>query len=267
MEYNIAKKQQDFNICLSEIYLFESRKVQMNQSGVLSGYNLGKLLDKLQHEYSTKGTPVFGFEMMEENPVYYERQSKGYRDVLLHDILERFVFDYFFVKYDCFTYSSEILISNENQKEFMYWFALKLRQFEEDVIDITDFLNYHLINSFDNNKENYLNFLDSLLTQYGEILLLKIRISIEKLMRKFNDEMDFEISPKKIIGKTNSDSQEYPVEIFTSLNSFLLFEDLKKHINKDEEHLTGYSYIYRKMLKQKIERAWHVQSSNKSIKL
>lgn len=73
------------------------------------------------------------------------------------------------------------LITQESE-DFDYWFALKLRQYQMRLKDISKFLTYHLSNSFDNNKQVYHDFLKMILLQYEKIFFNK---RVSKMVKKY----------------------------------------------------------------------------------
>ena len=73
------------------------------------------------------------------------------------------------------------LITKES-KDFDYWFALKLRQYQMRLKDISDFLNYHLSRSFHSNKKAYSEFLKMVLLQYEKVFFNK---NVSKIVKRY----------------------------------------------------------------------------------
>jgi hypothetical protein len=78
--------------------------------------------------------------------------------------------NYFFSRDDLYEYNHDILISKED-KDFDYWFALKLRQYDLALKYLNEFLKHHLENTFSEQTSSFQDFLELLLLQYQDTLL------------------------------------------------------------------------------------------------
>lgn len=95
---------------------------------------------------------------------YYERKVNQFIQAC-KDIEELYAIDFFFSRNDCYEYNYNIVIDS-TQEDFEFWFALKLRQYNDKIIKLDDFLNYQLEKSFDNNFKSFSKFLHLTLRQY-----------------------------------------------------------------------------------------------------
>lgn len=80
--------------------------------------------------------------------------------------------DYFEFDGDYFAYDElyTVKLSDINLKDFSFLFALKLRQYQDNLAALDSFLYYQLKANFKGNVKVFMNFLNSILIQYAEIL-------------------------------------------------------------------------------------------------
>lgn len=227
------------NICISDIWNYECEVIYQNKSDeLLNELFLITLLDNLQEEITKNGKSVFGVEMAKSNPSYYKKQVELLRANQFKDIKGRFVFDFFMVKNDCYSYNREIIIQNTDKK-FQYWFALKLRQYNERLSLLIIFLDNHLRVSFENNTASFLEFIEMIVLQYSEILTEKIKTTITWKTKKLFSESNVKISNDR-----NCDLKLWNAECFD------LFEYLvEKYVTeKGKKQKFSNIYIYLKSL-------------------
>ena len=77
-------------------------------------------------------------------------------------------FDYFYDDDHVYSYNQEIAITIDTKK-FHYWLAVKIRQYNRDIFELNNFLEYHFQHSFYNKLWDMADFLDKLLVQYNFI--------------------------------------------------------------------------------------------------
>jgi hypothetical protein len=91
-----------------------------------------------------------------------------------HDFKKLYSIDFFFdSKGNCFSFRTPIEIA-KNDSKFDYWFALFLRQYDQNIIEIHNFLGYQLLCNFNSNFSEFATFLKLCLRQYSDILSEKV---------------------------------------------------------------------------------------------
>ena len=113
-----------------------------------------------------------------------------------------------------FTYDFAINI-NKNNGNFDYWFALKLKQYQFGLKHLSDFLDFHLKNSFHNDYMSFKKFLKILSKQYKSEFLQEDVLDItsewvaEKEALNSNKEKEnssgyFELNERKLAGRSKT---------------------------------------------------------------
>jgi hypothetical protein len=183
-----------------------------------------KIIDLIQPYYIKYGEPSFGKEMIKINSKYYGRNVLDYHN---GDLKMKYALDYFIYKNDCYEYCQSVIISKE-EKDHDFFFALKLRQYNDNLFEVSPFLKNHLPSTFDNDSELYVNYLKITLFQYDSffqeglkaqikefILMLKSQ-NIEESIRdlSFNDSNPDntlnELNSKDNIAQENHSSTKKP---------------------------------------------------------
>jgi hypothetical protein len=141
------------------------------------------LLTNLREIIELKGECDFHFESYEKGDDsfkdYYSRKMNLFLDSHL-DFKELCSIDFFFdAKGNCFSFHTPIEIT-KNDSNFDYWFALYLRQFDNNIIEIDNFLNFQLLGNFENNYREFKKFLVICLRQYGELISSKVMLTSQE---------------------------------------------------------------------------------------
>ncbi len=146
--------------------------------------------------------------------------------------------------YNLYSYKESCILSYKDSYDhsfFDFFFALKL--LTVDIMKMKDFFNYHLELSFDNNKDNYKDFLQDLLTKYGHILKNgKIEIVLNNYilggLTTADNNIGQNIPPNSsIIQWTNPDNKNDFVKIIYALHEAKLINDGEGEITKIVEYL------------------------------
>lgn len=123
--------------------------------------------------------------------------------------------DYFFSKNGCFTYHHLILLKPTDEN-FDFYFALKLRQYEGNLLLIEDFLTHHLINTFHNDIEKFTRHIKLTLRQYRDCMLSEnVSITTSEWQKKQANK-----APEKTNSTRSNNKQERKMQ--GDLNSFEL---------------------------------------------
>ncbi|MBL0049731.1 MAG: hypothetical protein IPP32_16735 [Bacteroidetes bacterium] len=93
---------------------------------------------------------------------YYKRfyEKKGL-------IEKEFMLDFFFDHETLYSYDKTLII-NRKTSNYDYWFTLKLRQYDSNLLEIDNFLNYQIKSCFDNNYASFSRFLKLLVRQNSQ---------------------------------------------------------------------------------------------------
>jgi hypothetical protein len=104
---------------------------------------------------------------------YYSRKMNLFLESS-HDFKKLYSIDFFFdSKGNCFSFRTPIEIT-KNDSNFDYWFAFFLRQYDQNIFEIHNFLEYQLLSNFNSNFSEFAAFLKLCLRQYSDILSAKV---------------------------------------------------------------------------------------------
>lgn len=199
-----------------------------------------RFLTNLKEIIELKGECDFHFESYEKGDDsyknYYSRKMKLFLESHL-DFKELFSIGFFFdSKGNCFSFHTQIEITI-NDSNFDFWFALFLRKFDVNIIEIDNFLNFQLLTNFENNHSEFVRFLTLCLRQYNELISSKVILTsqewieknthIEPQTRRNNKGVETKYNPKKsFILKDVDNFQDYFEKKVIDLP--LIMQDLKK---------------------------------------
>jgi hypothetical protein len=224
-----------YKLDVADIWQYERLLFLSDKNSIELAKNI---IDKVEAIIIKDGIPVFGKDYFnsadEKIQGYYERNKRDYAEAS-KTLKDRFRIDFFFNKYSCFQYDQTIIINNDNV-DFDFWFALKLRQYVCKISELKNFLNFQLDTNFNNEIDEFINFLKLSIRQYQSELLDK------KVVDTVSDWADNK--PKLNIGiQTNDLSSNKIIDdrLILSINydSLELFESLKAFFDeKDHEKLT-----------------------------
>ena len=135
------------------------------------------LLANLRGIIELKGQCNFSQERFEKGDDsfknYYSNEMKLFLESQF-DFKELFRIEFFFdSKGNCFSYHIPVYVTKKDSN-FDYWFALFLRQFDKNIIEIDNFLNFQLRTNFEENISKFVRFLTLCLRQYGELIHSKV---------------------------------------------------------------------------------------------
>lgn len=134
-----------------------------------------KFLSKLKEVIIQKGELNFGIKEFENKE--YSYYNKRVMDEFLSSTLnvkKQFEIAHFFdTKTNNYILDQTVIIT-KNDLNFDYWFALFLRQYDQNIFEIQNFLDYQLKSNFNNNHTEFSTFLKLCLRQYSEILSAKV---------------------------------------------------------------------------------------------
>lgn len=154
----------NYNIDLADIWDFERELFLNNQN---SEEKASELINKIQIEIIKKTEPLFDnsyADNNEDNCDYYKRNIDQYLKAR-NSIKTLFQIDFFFNNDKCYEYNTPIVIEKHNH-DFDYWFALKINQYQLNLQELENFLNFQLNNNFENDKNKFEKFLTLLIRQY-----------------------------------------------------------------------------------------------------
>ena len=168
----LSEESQKYDIDTSKIWCYEREII------IDTKYNeefAREFLYKLKAAIIQKGSPNFGkekYENKEPSKFYCIAMDQYYES--LGDPKKQFQFEHFFdAETNNYSFHDSITIT-KNDSNFDYWFALFLRQYDQNIFEIQNFLEYQLLSNFYNNQTEFSRFLKLCLRQYSEILSTKV---------------------------------------------------------------------------------------------
>lgn len=236
-----------FSIDIGDIWSFESGLFLDN------GDNLKLLessIEKIRNKTIERGRPsvTYDHSQYSDDMIRYY-SGKVERFLNAKDLKALVSLGYFVSRDDLYQYGQHIIITKEDP-DFDYWFALKLRQYDLSLKHLNDFLNYHLENSFENNKFEFKEFLELILLQYENLLIPQ---RVNQLVQKFMNSV-LHLDPKKEESKIPPKTNKRPRSIgnfysfkLTALQSNPSYFITRKHeIKEIFQDLIDYGFIKEK---------------------
>lgn len=131
---------------------------------------------------------------------YYSKKMKLYLESVM-DFKELYRIQFFFDQSgNCYSHHTPIIITRSDSN-FEYWFTFYLRQYDQNLFEIENFLEYQLECNFNQNNDYFIKFLILCLRQYNEILS-------ENVKQTTQDWIDSKLNINKIkTRKNNKDDQ------------------------------------------------------------
>ncbi|WP_438710734.1 hypothetical protein ACSTS3_18640 [Aquimarina muelleri] len=236
-----------FSIDIGDIWSFESGLFLDN------GDNLKLLessIERIRNKTIERGRPsvTYDHSQYSDDMIRYY-SGKVERFLNAKDLKALVSLGYFVSRDDLYQYGQNIIITKEDP-DFDYWFVLKLRQYDLGLKHLNDFLNYHLENSFENNKFKFKEFLELILLQYEN---LPISQRVNQLAQKFMNSV-LHLDPKKEESKIPPKTNKRPRSIgnfhsfkLTALQSNPSYFITRKHeIKEIFQDLIDYGFIKEK---------------------
>lgn len=144
------------------------------------------LLDKIEKFILEHGTPDFEVDSRSKSHSYQLNKLQRHSS-RLKDIRERIALDFFFVQDKCYPYTNDITIFRTHS-DYLFWFSLKLRQYDLSLINTSKFLDFQLRKNNKNDSEEFIEHLDICIKQYpylfSDRLIERINKWIEKHSKK-----------------------------------------------------------------------------------
>ena len=130
--------------------------------GITVGYHARKVVNKIQPliaEFTEKSDQVtVTKEILEEHEKWEQ------------DLLDKYELKTFFYNDNCYNYERNIIIDRKVES-FEYWFSLKLTQYISRLNFLDYFLDYQLLENFDNKADSFSLFLNKNILKYRHELL------------------------------------------------------------------------------------------------
>jgi hypothetical protein len=208
-----------------------------------------EFLYKLKAAIKQKGSPNFGKEIYENkkpSKFYCIAMDQYYES--LYDPKKQFQFEHFFdAETNNYSFHDSIIIT-KNDTNFDYWFALFLRQFDQNIFEIYNFLEYQLLSNFNNNHTEFSTFLKLCLRQHSDILS-------EKVFQTAQEWLDQKVVVNTIITRNSNIGVETN---FLPKHSFKLkdVDDFKKYF---EKKAYDFSEIINELRKHFVHESTRVQ--------
>ena len=156
-----------YHINITDIWLCERRYFFSDEQNEYNQHFAIELLDKLEMLITKKSKPNFELSNVVEGNYYYNEYKQYVKS--LDSIKGRFELEHFFYNDKCFTYYNNIVVSKKN-KDFHFWFTLKLRQYKKNIFEIKNFLDFQLKSNFRNDISKFCYFLKLVIRQYPDLL-------------------------------------------------------------------------------------------------
>ncbi len=208
-----------------------------------------KLLSKFQEVISSRGKSYYGIKNYDEGDNIYAKKLDRYQKSLI-SLDAQFEVEYFIVPSgDLFQYNYPVEVKR-NDLDYDFWFMMKLRQYDSELRNIEDFLQFQLEKYFQNDFKSFKNILKISFLQYPNLLPKNVKaIAMDWLENdhKFGDSIfsmdlpksDIETPPKILLNEL-PEGQALPTEPENreSTDSFKTPPTNEESISAIEEILT-----------------------------
>jgi hypothetical protein len=164
-----------YKIDLADVWEYEREKFIAGETNEKLAQ---KLLDLIQPLVIKYGEPSFGHEMIAIDSIYYGRNILEYHGA---DLRMKYALNYFIHKDDCYEYNQTILITGK-EEEFPFFFALKMRQYNDNLFEVNSFLQNQLSYSFDDDMVSYSKFLGICLFQFDSFFQQGLKSQINQFL-------------------------------------------------------------------------------------
>ncbi|MBL4653294.1 MAG: hypothetical protein JKY53_10590, partial [Flavobacteriales bacterium] len=225
-----------FKIDTADIWEYE-RALFLN--GKSSKEHAGSILSDIQLIITNNASPVFGLDNYDRGDQqykkYYESRVTQFTESL-NNTEELYRIEFFFMRDGCYQYDYSIILT-PSQKDFEFWFALKLRQYENKISTIDDFLTYQLQQSFNDDVKTFSRFLNLNIRQYRDSFFNeKITDTVSEWMDDYKTE-NKESEQSKKQSSSNTDERKIEGEIHSLLLKKLV--DNPKYFQDNINEFTG----------------------------
>jgi len=172
----------------AHIYSINTAAIWENERSIVFSENCDetfaiKLLSNLREIIELKGECNFNSESYDRGDDSFKDYYSGEMNLFLKshlDFKEIYRIEFFFdAKGNCFSYHTTVLITKRDSN-FDYWFALYLRQFDDKIIEIDNFLHFQLLTNFENHCSEFVIFLKHCLRQFSDLFSSKIVLTAQE---------------------------------------------------------------------------------------
>jgi hypothetical protein len=242
----LIKESLKYNINTFEIWCYEHDLVLSNNYDE----NLeSQFLMKLKEVIIQKSSANFGVDQYENGKIsnFHQKAMDEFR-ISYGDVEKQFENAHFFdAETNNYSFHDSIIIT-KNDSNFDYWFALFLRQYDQNIFEIQNFLEYQLLSNFNNNQTEFASFLKLCLRQYSEILSTKV-------FQTAQEWLDQKVVVNTIITRNSNKGVETN---FLPKHSFKLkdVDDFKKYF---EKKAYDFSEIINELRKDFVHESTRVQ--------
>lgn len=187
---------EEHDICLSSVWDYElARGFNLTKEGVQRLVDSSQTIIISSKENLIPFTDIVRYRSGEHKDMY-PRYVKELLQINGKSIIERAKLGFFDHKDGFYEYAQNLIVEIDN-REFDYWFCMKLRQYSEGVKFTPSFLEYHYLNSFSSNKQDYIDFLEDVILQYSDELLDdKVVVKVEGYIFALNHPIEINAAKK-----------------------------------------------------------------------
>lgn len=231
-----------YHIDIADIWQFERLLFLKDKSS----FELAqKIINKAEALIIEDGEASFGINYLDSQDKnereFYNRNQKQHAEAY-NTLKGRFQIEFFFNKGSCFQFDKTILVNRDNI-DFDFWFALKLRQYDSKLIQISNYLDFQKQSNFNNDIAGIKDFLKVVTKQFKDDLLSDRVIGIVEDWIENNSE--------NITDEKEVNSVDDRIILRIKYNNSKLLEVLKPYFD-EKEHERLNSLLSENEIKDKI---------------
>jgi hypothetical protein len=235
----MATNHNYYDIEIADIWQYEQNEFLGDRS---SDDLAKKIINKAEEVIIKEGEESFTVDLDNaDSRAYYERNLNECRESS-NTLKGRYKINFFFNKHICYQYDQHIIVTKENP-DFDFWFALKLRQYDSRLIEISNYLDFQKQTNFNKDIARINDFLKVVTMQFKDELISDRVVGIvedwiENHSEISKDEKEVHSVDDRIILRIKYDSSKL-LEVFKpyfdekeheKLNSLLTENEIKDKI-------------------------------------
>jgi len=185
--------------------------------GVSSEEHMWKVMEGIHHILIRNVQPSFTQKDYEQRDQKfkdkYDRDDKRYAEAF-SNLKEVCRLNYFMIGDNMYEYSREVII-DPSHEDFDFWFALKLRQYKDKILEIDNFLDHQLKESFDLRFVKFKRFLILNIRQYRkEFFAEQIVETVEEWVQHYQENPDHIVNTEnKELEATEKESNDLEAKV------------------------------------------------------
>jgi hypothetical protein len=217
----------ELSIKVYDIWYFE-RSQLFNNPSYDKSFAI-QLLNRIEQLIAAKSKPNFIVDRNSQESSY-QLNKQSIHSSRCSDIKERYALSYFFTHDSYYSYSNEVEVSPTDD-EFLFWFSLKLRQYDLSLHMVNDFLKFQLKRCSANRGFDFFEMLDLCILQHPDFFSDRLVQTVKGWINKNKKE-----ARGNHVAQTSNDLKGSKKRSTRQLPKFIWMESAKKEMQMQNLH-------------------------------